>query len=179
MAITTSANVKTILGISGSTQDANIALLIPQVEADYLAIRNKPWDTEIEGERVGIGDGSAVAFTLANKPIVKDSLTVYVGGDEETGYTVNLTTGVITFTTAPAAGDRVEADYESVAAFYPGGAELVAIKMIGWLIQSQKSMGVQSESLGDHSITYEKGKTFRGYPESIVGDIKRYASFAA
>lgn len=178
MPITTSANVKTFLGISGSAQDALIALLIPLVEADFLSIRNKPWDTEVEEELVGIGDGSNVAFTLAKKPVVKDSETIYVAKDKETGYTINLTTGVVTFTTAPAAGEQVHADYEATAFYYPNGAELVAIKMIGWLIQAQKSLGVQSESLGDYSVTFEKGNGVRGYPESITGDIKRYASFA-
>ena len=44
MAITTLANVKTVLGITGTSKDAQITALIPLVESDYLNIRNKAFD---------------------------------------------------------------------------------------------------------------------------------------
>ena len=47
MAITTVAKVKTILQITD--KDALITELIPMAEADYLAIRNKAFDTDDEG----------------------------------------------------------------------------------------------------------------------------------
>lgn len=44
MAITTLATVKTVLGITGTSKDAQITALIPLVESDYLNIRNKAFD---------------------------------------------------------------------------------------------------------------------------------------
>lgn len=44
MAITTLANVKTVLGLTGSSKDAQITALIPLVESQYLSIRNKAFD---------------------------------------------------------------------------------------------------------------------------------------
>jgi len=177
MAITTLAKVKTVLGISGTTQDALITELIARVEEDYKVIRNRDWDTEVEDERVGVGDGSTLEFTLAKHPVIYDSEYIYVGGSLSKDYSLNLTTGVITFTTAPDAGKRVTADYEAVNTYYPDGAELTAIRMVGYLIETQKAQGIQSESLGDHSITFDKSDFILGYPKSIVGNIRRHTSF--
>lgn len=49
MAITNLENVKTILGITSSVTDSYINALIPMVEADYLLIRNKPFDLDADG----------------------------------------------------------------------------------------------------------------------------------
>ena len=108
MAITTLSKARTILGISG--RDEVISALIPLVEEDYLAIRNKPFESE---------DGETI---------------------------------------------------------YPTGSELTAIQMIGYRINLQKSQGVKSKSLGDHSVSYaDIGDG--AYPKSITGSIKRFVSF--
>jgi hypothetical protein len=49
MAITTLTQVKTILQISGTDQDALIEELIPLVEEQYLEIRNMPFETDSAG----------------------------------------------------------------------------------------------------------------------------------
>lgn len=49
MAITTLANVKTVLGITDTASDAYISSLIPVVEGDYMLIRNKYFDAGIDG----------------------------------------------------------------------------------------------------------------------------------
>jgi hypothetical protein len=180
MAIITTAEAKTLLGITDASQDALIATLIPQVEADFLVIRNREFDTKINGERLGVGDGINKTFTIQHVPIIADSEQLYIAGyatSEE--YTINNVTGVITFANAPADGVRITADYESQDSVYPDNGKFVAAKMIGWHLQTQKSLGANSESLGDHSIAYSGDDTYiKGYPKSIVGAIKRYASFA-
>ena len=109
MAITTLSKARTILGITD--RDELISALIPLVEEDYLAIRNKPFDTDDDGDTV-----------------------------------------------------------------YPSGAELAAIQMIGFRINLQKSQGVKSESLGDHSVSYaDIGGG--AYPKSITNSIKRFVGF--
>jgi hypothetical protein len=55
---------------------------------------------------------------------------------------------------------------------YPDGAELTAAQMIQH--QMSKPAGVQSESLGDYSVTYgAMGQG--GYPQAITGQIVRFA----
>lgn len=181
MAITTLAKVKTILGITGTAQDVLIEALIPLVESDFLNIRNAPWDTKVYDERVGVGTGLLTTFTLKYKPLILSSESIYLNGVviSTTEYDVNYTTGVITFATAPTSGVRITASYEVVDFFYPDGAEITAIRMIGWHLTQQKSIGVASESLGDHSVSFEKSSGgIESYPPSVIGSIKRYARFA-
>lgn len=61
---------------------------------------------------LGTANGTATAFTAPKKPIRPGTLKVYVGGTEQADnlYTVNYTTGVVTFVNPPAAGP-VTADY--------------------------------------------------------------------
>lgn len=50
MAITTLDSVKIFLQITDTTRDTLIEELIPQVEADFLLIRNIPFDEDSNGE---------------------------------------------------------------------------------------------------------------------------------
>lgn len=178
MAITTLANVKLVLGITDSSQDSLITLLIPRVEEDFLVIRNKPFDTIVVEELLGFGDGLEDEFTLLKPPVVMDSEIVFIGGEITQEYSIDYSTGVITFTVAPEANAKVEVTYESQEFYYPTGSELVSIQMIGWLINVQKSRGIKSESLGDHSITYDNSEGKLSYPDSVIGTIKKFASFS-
>jgi len=59
MAITTLSEVKTLLSITDTDRDALIEALIPEVEADYLIIRNWPFDTD-DLDATVYPDGSAL-----------------------------------------------------------------------------------------------------------------------
>jgi hypothetical protein len=54
---------------------------------------------------------------------------------------------------------------------YPEGSELTAIQMINY--QMSKPEGVQSESLGDWSVTYAQNSG--GYPSNITAGIQKFA----
>ncbi len=180
MAIVTLEAAKVFLGITDTSKDALITALIPAVEADYLRIRNKKWDTfVVDKEDLGIGDGVETEFTVARFPTILDSEVVYVQRGRSSNYTIVNATGVITFDEAPEADVRVEADYESQVEYYPDGSDFTASQMIGYQINMQKSQGIQAESLGDHSITYPTTSVgfLEGYPKSIVGSITRFATF--
>jgi uncharacterized protein (TIGR02217 family) len=63
------------------------------------------------GEELGEGNGEQVEFKIYGDQA--DAVTVYVDGVVQTpgvDYTVDLSTGKVTFTTAPASGARVTAD---------------------------------------------------------------------
>lgn len=80
----------------------------------------------------------------------------------------------------------VDADGNTV---YPPGANLTAIRMIGYHLAQQAeggglegaAAGIASESLGDYSVSYGAGGAGGGrygyYPESITGGIRRYVNF--
>lgn len=70
---------------------------------------------------LGVGDGEALVFTLTKtyadvaRPIAKPvtgTVRVALDGDETTDFTVDVTTGRVTFATAPAAGGVLTAGFE-------------------------------------------------------------------
>jgi len=73
-----------------------------------LIINAQP--TTATTEAVGTGNGVATAFTLDNTPIVYGSEFIYVAGVQVTNYTIDYSTGAITFTGTPPTG-AITADY--------------------------------------------------------------------
>jgi len=73
-----------------------------------------PSPLPITGESVGTGDGTTKTFTLANLPVRYHSETIYIDGSaqtRDTDYTIDYGTGEITFTSPPASGASITADY--------------------------------------------------------------------
>ena len=188
MAITTLSQVNTILGLS--EKDALITALIPIVEDDYLAIRNKPFDI---GEVLTITHaadlGGNIGITLASHtyeiPVIIDDAISLIARKiyDALRYYFSLTyyNDTVTLFDLPSpvvfsgGVTGVTADASGSAIIYPAGAEMAAIQMIAYRINTQQSAGVASESLGDHSISYNADGS--GYPKEIVGAIKRYVEF--
>lgn len=212
MAITTLANVKTLLNITEPSKDAWITALIPQVEDDYVKIRGKPFDiaTKLniattglpadEEAEIEIGNSAAVGATAsgleydvwlrendtanmiayrimaAMKPsgYFNFSLTNTSSSNADIYITERFPPwqefiSVLDITVT--ASTSLTATATKMQTVYPDGSELTAVQMIQH--QMNKPAGVQSESLGDYSVTYAKLKG--GYPESITGQIDRYA----
>ena len=65
----------------------------------------------ITGEEVGAGDGSKVEFVLDYINPREGSLVVYLNGTSTEEYSLEGSTGTITFSTAPGSGVAVTADY--------------------------------------------------------------------
>jgi len=61
---------------------------------------------------IGLGDAARVDFFVPNRNVYAPSLVVKVNGVVTTAWTFNESTGMITFTSAPAADSRVEAKYK-------------------------------------------------------------------
>ncbi len=80
-----------------------------------------PTDNGVTGQVLGTGDGGTAAFQLVRtmggfaEPITAPNAVadVYVNGVVQipSGYSVGADTGVVTFTTPPAAGETVSADF--------------------------------------------------------------------
>lgn len=224
MAITTLANVKSILNIStgDTTHDAWITALIPQVEEDYVNIRNKPFDvaTQINIETTGglpadekmtftIGNYSAVGSTRAGREynvVLRTSDTADIIArrivnqiEPSPFYSVMPLTGaatteanvyfterfekwqanrsVLDFTVTVSTSSAVTATVSRMQTVYPVGSEFTAARMIQYqmLAGSGAGAGIQSETLGDYSVTFaEQGETVQTYPRSIVSSIKKY-----
>lgn len=78
-------------------------------------------DNAVTGQAIGTGDGSTTAFQLVRslgiftEPILAPDVVsaVYLNGVSQpsSGWSVNSNTGMLTFTTAPASGTAITADF--------------------------------------------------------------------
>ena len=188
MAITTLSNYKLMTGMTATAYDSQINALIPQVENDYLSIRNKSFNV---GNILTVTDACTVSGDLtvtidgANYtiPVVAADNIYTVAGKVFTmmsryadcylqGVAI-IFEGYVVLTFA-GGGTGVTATISDIQTIYPIGAELTAIQMITHILTNDKA-GVQSESLGDYSVSYAKEGL--SYPKSIINRIKRYVSF--
>lgn len=86
------------------------------------AFRFRDWlDHKGIGEAIGTGNDSRTNYQLfkqygtysaAIKKPVSGTVKIYLNGTQTNGFTVNTTTGIIAFNTAPANGVVITADYE-------------------------------------------------------------------
>ena len=206
MAITTLSNVKSILGITSTADDAQITALIPQVEEDYINIRNKPFDV---ATKVTYSDASTAGGEIEFSIGSKSELVEFNAGDTVAiiarktrnqikptpYYSIDPTSDAVYFTekheqvTDSISVLDLEAESTSVTAtvtkmqtVYPKGAEFTAAKMIQFHMTAGTAaggLGKTSETLGDYSVTFASGQgaNIGDYPKDVVGGIKRYVSF--
>lgn len=106
-----------------------VAALIPFFYARRgrgRGFRFKDWtDYSATGQSIGTGNGVSDTFQLVKtytsggqtlirnilKPVA-GTITIYVNAVEETGLTVDTTTGLVTFNSAPGVSDVITADFE-------------------------------------------------------------------
>lgn len=113
-------------GVKTETQLAELIAFFRARKGRAHGFRFKDWtDYKVTGQVIGTGNGSQTTFQLIKnytssntetrtilKP-VSGTVKIYVNGVLQTsGVTVNNTTGVITFTTAPVATTTISADAE-------------------------------------------------------------------
>jgi hypothetical protein len=100
-----------------------------QVVKEYLRIDDATTEgTAVDAEGVGVGDAIQAAWSLDNTNVLEDTLRVYVADllqveGSANDYTVNLTTGVVTFEAGsiPALNEIITASYRHGTT--AGGAE--------------------------------------------------------
>jgi hypothetical protein len=80
----------------------------PLTAMNQVLLNEQP--TPVSAEAVGTGNGVLTNFTLVGSPVVYGSEIIYVAGIQVTNYTINYSTGTITFTGTPPTGD-ITADY--------------------------------------------------------------------
>lgn len=113
--------------------------------------------------------------------LVVDALTPFDVGDtvqiSETALNKGLFTVVAvddsTFTLKEAVKD--ERDVLVTKIHYPADVVDCCVNLLEWEINNRAKVGVKSETLSRHSITYEDSATMvEGYPKSLLGCLKAY-----
>jgi len=184
----TTAEVKSVLRITGSTYDTDIAFFLPYVEDDIVAYLGHAFqDGYVYRE-----SGNALAFTRGDSD-THDTITdededfltygfaagqdiVIEGGFSNVGL-FNIQTAAAGTLTLSEYGELIAQDQNDTSddhtigtvrisrVNWPKSIKLVAAKMVWYLIDKAKEDDVQSESLDDYSVTYAG---LNAYPTRIL-----------
>ena len=181
--ILTIAQYKSLLGITSTANDTQIAALIPEVESKYLQIRNIPF-LQVQGDlttsdktvtnlriypytfepELMTGTGRTSLFLNRMEYLFNstNSIDNYITDIDTTYNTIEIDTAATTTAT------------DVIFTVYPQGAKLTAAKMIQYLLNSNSMSGLTGESVGSHSWSASgEGNPF-GVPSDIYKSIKRF-----
>ena len=194
MALMTTAEVKSVLGISGSTYDTQIAFFLPIVEEDLISYLNNTFsDGYVYKEQASAfafvrGDSDTADYItdteaeFLEKGFLSDMDIVVQGGGANVGlHTVSsASTGRLLLTDY---GILINQDQDDTAddnyigsilisrVKWPSALKLPAAKMIWSLIDNAKVDDVKSERLDDYAITYIGGNA---YPTAITDMLTKW-----
>ena len=199
MALMTTAEVKSILGITASTYDTQIAYFIPFVERDLIDYLNNCFTdgyvyrqdgSDLEFVR-GDSDTTDYISDTSAEFLVKGFLsgmdiTVNGSGANDGLYHISsASTGKLKLTEY---GVLINQDLDDTAddnptceviinrVKWPEALKLPAAQMTWYLINDSKATNVQSEKLDDYSVTY-KALAVAGsnaYPTEILDRLDKY-----
>ena len=112
-------------GIKSKTELMELISFFRARKGKAIGFRFKDWsDYSAISQILGTGNDTTTQFqliktytsgTIYSRTITKPvlgSLTIYIDNLETTDYTINLTTGIITFNTAPLNTQEIKADFE-------------------------------------------------------------------
>jgi len=181
--IITLAQVKSLLGISGTSKDALISALIPEAEAKYLQIRNIPFK-QIQGNITALDKTITV---LRLYPYTFETYKYNGTGFMSTylyrmEYLFNSTYNIDNYITdIDTVYNTLEIDTVSgttaddvVFTVYPQGSKIVSAKLISYFSQKNSMNGLQSESVGSYSWSKGSDNNPFGVPSDIFKSITRY-----
>ena len=114
-------------GVKTQSQLDELIAFFRARQGKAIGFRFKDWtDYQAVSQNIGTGNGSQTVFQLTKKytssvtvtriirkPVNNSALKIYLNAVlQSSGYTVNYTTGAVTFSTAPGSGVAVTADFE-------------------------------------------------------------------
>jgi hypothetical protein len=194
MALVTTADAKTILGITDTTYDTQLSFFLPLVEKDIVSyIGHAFQDGYVYNESASNfefvrGDSDTYDYiTDADEEFEQqgflDGMDIVVeGGWSNVGlYTVSsASTGKLTLDEYGTLIDQVQSNDDNdnyigviriSRVVWPDELKLTAAKMAWYLIDNAKISDAQSESLDDYSITYAGSNA---YPTRLVDALDKF-----
>ena len=179
--IATLAEIKTLLGITDTSKDAQITALIPMVENDVLQYCNNSFESAFAtwgGSVTPTQAGSVYTFvgTAFLASLITSGDYIHVTGTlRNDGYyhVTNITDTVITVDSPMINEPAITASIAAVE--IPAGLKIYFAKMIGWNVYNFKSSGLSSESIGNYSYSMKDGASGdAGYPADMLKGLDRW-----
>lgn len=185
MAIITTAEVKTLLQISGSTYDSLIAALIPPLQSWIIEYTNNPFHSSkyISGATIAFVDSNPDTITDSGSGFVDagftDGIDIHVEGSKDNDgfyYVDTVTAGTLTLDSddeliAESAGY----DVLITRVRFPKSLKIVVAKLIGYDLNKNKMWGISDQSLGDYRVKFDGGGVKGGgYPQGLLLDLEPF-----
>ena len=180
MYIATKSEVKALLGITNTSKDAQIDALLPAVDQFARAYLNN----EFKNMKVRM---SSSEISFANPVTINDAggdftenkfiagLVIVVEGSlyNDGVYKIaSMTASALTLEVgAELINESAEETVSITMVAYPRSLKLDVALMVSYAIQKANKEGIQSESLGDYSITFTAAEA---YPKSILDRLKTH-----
>lgn len=127
--------------------------------------------------------GYRIQANIANGVFVSESLIPFSIGDTVQVSESRYNKGLFTVSTADDQTfmvDEETRDEDNVLVtkvVYPADVIACAVNLLEWEVQNRAKVGVQSETLSRHSVTYfnmDGANNVMGYPSSLLGCLKAY-----
>jgi hypothetical protein len=161
---------KTLIDFPGWT-DEKIKMKLEAVEQTIRAYTNNNFQNR--GIRVRADIAAGVFMSEALSPFsVGDTVQISESRHNTGLYTVTQT-GDEFFTVSDETRD--EAGVLVTKVEYPADVVNCCVELLEWAVNFAGKVGIKSETLSRHSVTYEDSSTmFMGYPASLLGCLKPY-----
>lgn len=159
--------------IKTDDSDEMLASRIRAVEASIRSYTNNNFMERTCRRLADIHGG--IFIVDASTPFeVGDTVQVSVSDLNDGLYTVR-TVDDSTFTVNGPVRDEMDVLVTRVV--YPDDVKMGAVNILRWELQNREKVGVSSETISRHSVTYfdqSDGNTSMGYPVSLMGFLKPY-----
>ena len=195
MAIMSYTEVKSILGVTSTAADSQIATLIPYVENDIIDYCNTAFQ-----DPVIYHDGGAIAFVRGDTGAASSAdritddydyfttcgfragMDIFVEGGSNHGlYTLAaVTTDQLTLTSTGSIEDQDQSTFHNSPGNikisrvnWPTALKVVAAQMVWHLVSNPQPDNIQSERIDDYSVTFINGHAYPGRIEAALSKYKR------
>jgi uncharacterized protein (TIGR02217 family) len=146
-------------GIRYTTDITTVVNFFMAMQGKAYAFRFKDWaDYQITNQQIGLGDGTTTTFQLGKtysdplnqqsftrtimKPVSGTLTTVTVGGTPTTAFSLDYTTGIFTFSSAPAATHPVVVEYVEFDTPCRFDTDNLSISQDFWNVESWENIPV-------------------------------------
>ena len=162
---------KSLIDFPGWT-DEKIKLKLEAVEQTIRAYTNNNFQNR--GIRIQACIRAGVFMSESLIPFsVGDTVQVSESRHNKGLFTVSMETDDTTFTVSEETRD--EDDVLVTKVEYPADVVNCCVELMEWAVNFSGKVGIKSETLSRHSVTYEDSSTmFMGYPASLLGCLKPY-----
>lgn len=166
--ILTLTELKTLLNIGDSSQDAKLNMIMPICESDIHTYTKNDFGMKTYNTTAITND----IIYCANTDLKANDTIIFTEGINKDEPMTILTRSATELTVDKDLEDETTAN-SFYKVKYPTGLKLIFSQMVNHKLN--EVVGVKSESIGQYSVTYDISQT--GYPQQIWNSLRKYSKY--